>query len=247
MSTVVSQGACKYCGSSDANTVYDDGHEWCYSCRRYTPPTNTVENMHRRLQKKLEKNTITSSGKELRPLPNDVNPIINVQALRWLRSYGITDAEIKKHHLVWSDSREMLILPSYDSDMNLMYWQGRYFPSRSPKVHTEGDNNHIMLFPATQSRLDGTLVIVEDFVSAIKVKRVCDALCLFGSHVPPRLISRVIQQGYKSVVFWLDYNKAKDSMKFRDQYSVFLNTKSVVSPLDPKEYNTKDIEKYLLT
>lgn len=30
---------CPDCGSSDANGVYDDGHEHCFSCGRHTPPT----------------------------------------------------------------------------------------------------------------------------------------------------------------------------------------------------------------
>jgi twinkle protein len=28
---------CKECGSSDANTLYEDGTYWCYSCHTYTP------------------------------------------------------------------------------------------------------------------------------------------------------------------------------------------------------------------
>ena len=29
--------ACEECGSSDANTLYEDGSYWCYSCHTYTP------------------------------------------------------------------------------------------------------------------------------------------------------------------------------------------------------------------
>lgn len=29
---------CAKCGSSDANSIYDDGHQWCFSCATYVPP-----------------------------------------------------------------------------------------------------------------------------------------------------------------------------------------------------------------
>ena len=28
---------CDTCGSSDANSVYTDGHKYCFSCQTYTP------------------------------------------------------------------------------------------------------------------------------------------------------------------------------------------------------------------
>ena len=35
---VIKQGACPNCSSSDANTLYEDGHWYCFSCNTYTPP-----------------------------------------------------------------------------------------------------------------------------------------------------------------------------------------------------------------
>ena len=35
-SNLVSKGPCSKCGSSDANAVYDDGHEYCFSCETHT-------------------------------------------------------------------------------------------------------------------------------------------------------------------------------------------------------------------
>ena len=29
--------SCEKCGSSDAVEVYEDGHEFCFSCREYNP------------------------------------------------------------------------------------------------------------------------------------------------------------------------------------------------------------------
>lgn len=36
---------CDDCGSSDALAIYDDGHKYCFSCTKYTPPTYEAQNM----------------------------------------------------------------------------------------------------------------------------------------------------------------------------------------------------------
>ena len=42
---------CPHCGSSDANSLFDDGHHYCHACETYTPPpedegSNVVELVH---------------------------------------------------------------------------------------------------------------------------------------------------------------------------------------------------------
>jgi len=36
-SEFVAHEPCEHCGSSDANSVYSDGHKFCFSCHKYTP------------------------------------------------------------------------------------------------------------------------------------------------------------------------------------------------------------------
>jgi twinkle protein len=35
MPLAYTKGSCDHCGSSDANTKYEDGHSFCYSCKKY--------------------------------------------------------------------------------------------------------------------------------------------------------------------------------------------------------------------
>ena len=37
---------CPSCGSSDANSLYSDGHSYCFSCHTYTPGEDAVEHIH---------------------------------------------------------------------------------------------------------------------------------------------------------------------------------------------------------
>ena len=39
-SKVISRGECGYCGSSDGNIHYDDGHAYCFVCEKFTPSPN---------------------------------------------------------------------------------------------------------------------------------------------------------------------------------------------------------------
>ena len=54
-SEFVAHEPCSNCGSSDANSVYSDGHKFCFSCQTYTPAedwthTHTQMNNDERVQ-----------------------------------------------------------------------------------------------------------------------------------------------------------------------------------------------------
>ena len=54
-SEFVAHEPCPNCGSSDANSVYSDGHKFCFSCNTYTPAedwthTHTQMNKDERVQ-----------------------------------------------------------------------------------------------------------------------------------------------------------------------------------------------------
>ena len=37
-------GPCEHCGGSDCSSIYDDGHQWCFTCNVYTPASDELEN-----------------------------------------------------------------------------------------------------------------------------------------------------------------------------------------------------------
>jgi twinkle protein len=42
-SKFVKHTPCAHCGSSNANGLYDDGHQWCFKCETYTNPDGSTE------------------------------------------------------------------------------------------------------------------------------------------------------------------------------------------------------------
>ena len=239
-SSVVSQGACPKCGSSDAFTEYDDGHCFCYSCKHFIPiPSMSINNVSKAFSKPV--------GKLSREPPNDSTSELNKEAYLWLKQYGVTNDEIENNNILWSPSTEMLIFPIYGESKNeLLMWQGRYFPRRNPKVHTAGNpNGNILLVSGSNNFGYDTIVVVEDVVSAIKVTRVVTATPLFGAHLSLAkaiLLSKV----YKNLVLWLDYDKTGDMLKFKEEYNTLFNSIKIISTkLDPKEYSTEQIKEFL--
>jgi twinkle protein len=51
-SKFVKHTPCSNCGSSNANSLYDDGHQWCFSCETYTNADGSID------QTKQEKKTM---------------------------------------------------------------------------------------------------------------------------------------------------------------------------------------------
>lgn len=235
MSSVVSQGMCKKCGSSDANTEYADGHFFCYSCRNYIPAKiKSIEQASSIL--------LPKSQEKYLHIPHDLSKEIPLEPLTWLKSYGLTDKEIGENY-VWSSKEEMLINIFYDWETKkLVGWQGRYFPKRKPKSHTVGRMDSNCFVWGSHIQFDGVCV-VEDVVSAIKVGRVVPSVALLGSNLSlPRAVK--LSHKYNTLYIWLDSDKVAHAHTLRKRYmSLFNNVIVIYTKLDPKENSDVEISK----
>jgi hypothetical protein len=162
-------------------------------------------------------------------------------ARRWLDSYEITEEET--HSLgVWYDlSKDLLIFPIYDGS-RLVCTNGRYFGSNPayPKYITWGlKSNHYKLFPQRESNI---YVLVEDFVSAIKVGRSFNCIPLLGSTIPPRLIFSLVPS-HPILRIWLDPDKNQEAIKqaqIARQWHP--NCGTIITEMDPKDYTDAGIK-----
>ena len=86
-----------------------------------------------------------------------------------------------------------------------------------------------------------------DILSAIKVSRqqqVCSAP-LLGSSLATNFEEELVNN-YQTVYVWLDRDKAKNAIKIKNRLkSLGLESKAIITNLDPKEYNNKEIEQWL--
>lgn len=201
---------CPKCHSRDNLGRWDDGHGHCFGCGYYEPGTGGSF-----LNRSL-KETTNEDG----TIPKEqCSVVIRDDAYRWLKRYGITEEEIRTHGIVWLPNRESLAF-GFDRESG-NYYTRRYFGSNPdyPKyVHSRAKDfiildgplgtpvaphNNQVLQGNSQNAQQASLIFVEDFLSAIKVSRICSASPIFGSNVGLDRLKRASKL-FKRLGIWLD-------------------------------------------
>lgn len=238
MSRFLHHEPCPNCGSRDNVGVFDDGHKWCFGgCGYYIPPTelSSLEDIKQWLNKKSKEH-----GHSIN-LPDDFSYNIPNEVINWLKKYGLSDQEICKNHIGWTEKYSGLVYPIFDLYGNLLMYQTRKFPRKG--FHTEGkpekvdhiigDNNH-----------DGKIVVVvEDMVSTIVVGRHLPTLCLFGSSIQLERIKRLSAR-FENLAIWLDKDKMSYAMRQKIKANIYFDSvKVIITDKDPKENSDGDIQR----
>lgn len=247
---VADRRPCPRCraGGGDRNgdnlVVYMDGHEHCYACGLYNHAPVTMDNIRKLVEQKEMQ--LTEFEKHL-DFPRDCVPLLEAlwakEPVHWLRSYGITDDEIKRFSFGWSRERLQLIMPYYNSAGVLEMYQARNFSGFNHiKYVTKGAKSNVMHLVGN-SKSD-TCVVTEDLISAIKVGRTFQAMPLWGADMALGLIEKVAKR-FGELGIWLDRNKAKESVKIALRASQYLPTFVVSTELDPKEYSDDAIATFI--
>ena len=221
---------CEYCGSRDNAYQYPDGI-WCFGCKRYTPNKTSINNVKETLH-----GTKNTTGKSY-SIPTDCSFTIPPVPYLWLSNYGLTNDEIQRNNIKWSESKKSLVFPIYNNS-ELVFWQERKFGTDKRWI-SHGSKPDAVLGAGDP------LVLVEDIISAIRVSKVTACKPLFGSAINVNIFLR-IKEKYSACKIWLDYDKAKDSIKYATQGSMFIPTQSIITIKDPKCYTTKEIKEYVI-
>lgn len=242
MSTWVSNGPCPSCGSKDNLATYSDDHKWCWGCgyheqgdalwavRKLSQPTEDVKT-----------NSVV--------LPHDVDTNYSTDALKWIAKYDLSRSDLLANRVLWSDDRQLLIFSLTDGEGRLVAWQGRNFGEKyRTKWFGRGNlEDTFIFFPRNTTRVT-KIVFVEDIISAIRIGKALTseglsdvAMPVFGSHVSRKRLSRC-SLFTNSVTFWLDRDKASESIKFqRSAHSLGFTSSVVITEKDPKEYSQNEI------
>lgn len=231
--------SCPRCGSRDNLACYDDGHKWCFGCNYYVPPKTTLESLNRRMfrqgEEELDANGIDTDLFSL---------VLPERALKWIRKYGITDPELKFYQVAWCDLRQTLVFPVV-RDGKVVLTNERYFgPNpKHPKYLTFGNKVKEVVYLAG-SVIQDKIVFVEDFVSAMKVRRLVSAMPLFGSSIPEIALPWCAGR-FKKAGVWLDLDKAAESLREAAKVSVHIPAHAILTKSDPKELSMNQIDKVL--
>jgi hypothetical protein len=182
-------------------------------------------------------------------LPSDMSYDIPAVGKVWLYEYGLTESLIRELGFGYSEKYNRLIMPVYNSDGELIHWQGRYLKDfikdKTPKyiTRTKSGNYFWAYNPSNSTRA----ILVEDMLSAIKVGLAGYAgICLFGSYLKDETINSIADL-YEQLTVWLDPDKRKAATKYTKRFSSFGYNFNVVltATKDPKEYSATEIKQFL--
>jgi uncharacterized metal-binding protein (TIGR02443 family) len=218
---------CPQCGSKDNLAEYSDGF-YCFGCG-YKKQKNDLNSVRDRLQ---SQQAMLSNELDI-STTNDI-PIVPTQ---WLLQYGITQQDVDEYKIGWNSYHDLLVLVNTPS-----YYQARNFSKYGAKYISKGKKP--LLFYGTGD----ILVCVEDVLSAIKIvkanKNVC-ATPLLGSIISLELTEAILKR-FKTVRVWLDRDKAIEAVKqARNLKQKGIDSDVIITPNDPKEYSTGEINEWL--
>lgn len=241
MSRFLRHEPCDKCGSKDNLSVWDDGHKFCFGCGHFVPPTGiSLPDIKRVIVQKPEDSTVVH-------LPSDVSYNFPEPAKKWLYSYNIFHPLIYKHNIKWSQKENAIVLPVFKDDPyphTLVMYQLRNFNPTRPKYTTRGRlNGHLPIFGCRpNSPIDkNTVVVVEDYLSAVLVSHYLPAMPLFGSNLNSD-VAVALSRKFNNLIIWLDSDKYQAGMEFFERIKVLFRHVHVHrSSLDPKCYKMSEL------
>lgn len=169
------------------------------------------------------------------------------EAKIWILQYGIPMDAINAAGICWSDKFSSILFPRY-LDGNLVAFQARRFPNEGgPKYVTYGDSGS--LYDALQGSTGvDTLVLVEDYLSGLKVSQIAPAFVLNGTGLKDSQLTYLLKD-YSKFVIMLDndnWQVKASQLKLLKRISTFAKKASIVEVTkDPKEYELAELKTLL--
>lgn len=227
---------CSACGSRDNRGLWDDGHEYCFGCKDGTPPKKTIEQLKNKLNppKILQPGELDLTG---------YTTVIPKHALAWLASYGME--KLPSSVVLWNPMKDRL---AFTLGNPVRLTNERYFGDlpNQPKYLTRGNKNSFSKVYSSPDELNkDTLVLTEDVLSSLKISFLVPASPLLGATINSEGLSSLATR-FKHLRVWLDMDKAVQALQIASLGSQFFETsKVVITSLDPKEYNERQIVEHL--
>lgn len=227
---------CPSCGSRDNMARYSDGGSYCFGCGY----------KERKTAKGIWDNkTVVKEQQEegIRPLPIDFGTDFSEEVLTWCKKYDILVPELLHRNVGYSPSTNQLIF-TWKENGRIVLWQARNFYKGRKKYFTGGEKDDVLpIYPSDNpDDFVGTLVLVEDAISSIKIARWCDSMPVLGATLNPRALT-ALKAAYRFLVVWLDGNKYDQAQKIaRMAELIGLPARAIYTEADPKEYDDEFIQ-----
>ena len=172
------------------------------------------------LEYNFKKRNQSKQNPNLLQLPEGITPILSSSAvlskhaLHYLKGRGITEQDIVKYNIQYSeigDLKNMVVIPSYDNNGSINYYVGRSFDKNAYIKHK--------LAPATKDIIgfdlyinwDLPIILCEGAFDAMAIKR--NAIPLFGKKISSALMKKILTSNCKKIYLALDNDALKDALE----------------------------------
>ena len=224
------------CGSGTKLSVnHSIGSYWCncYRCG-FTDSEPVDYNNLKSISALRELNN--NAVDEVLPLtlPEDFTNDIPVRGRIWLHKCGLLVSEWEKYNIGFSPRLQRVILPVYDKNKNLIWYQCRAIHiGQQPKyIQPSANRNNVAFYSSFED--SKRIVLTEDIMSAIIVGRVAKACSLLGTKLPDGISSDIIN--YDLVTTWLDSDRAgtTGAYNIKKKLSCVTSVNNICTKDDPK-------------
>lgn len=222
---------CDDCGSTDALADYET-HTHCFSCGKHRTKTGVRLELSK-------KQVVVPEG-----YPEEATDSFSYAAINHLKSFHMNPSQALTlgFRFCWTgEYAKRLIIPVVHNRVV------KTFEAKKVDASTYGPKYKMPYGATKESCLltSGytTLTIVEDLISALRIKQHSDVLCLRGTRVPNSLFTYT--KKYGTIYVWLDYDLAGHKARERVHEILQWHSGTVVdieTDLDPKCYTDTEIE-----
>lgn len=174
----------------------------------------------------------------------DFSPEAKVHA----RKSGITQGDIDKFGILWSDFHERVIFPVY-RDGELIGFQARSY-TEQPKYWTKAgrDRDLWQFFPHNSDTPNDWCVVVEDFYSAIRCIPHMNSFALLGNNISDKGLDFISSKCNNFLIF-LDNDQPdvkRNARSINERLTLMGKHSSIVTvTLDPKYHSEEALDKLL--
>jgi hypothetical protein len=174
------------------------------------------------------------------------------EAIEMVTQWGITIQDAKSYGIGYSKALNRLILPCY-REGELAYYQARLLSGIGPNNSSTASAKYLSYGNKGEGYMwnkngSGTLVIVEDMLSAIKLATLgVDSLALLTTSISKVLLATILAYKYCEYVVWLDADNTGVKRKGRELQRELglLAQVSLIELTDPKRISNYELKEIL--
>lgn len=163
--------------------------------------------------------------------------------------FGLSMSEVTSMRVRFNPKGNSYVFPIYNSEGKAIGVVDRSYAGRRPKSLTYlEENSPLLAFPWQFGLRDkGTIYLVEDQVSALKVSRYARCVALLGCHLSEAAV-RELMVLTDNIVFALDGDVTQQALRLRKKYSTCFSTIKVLHLLDdPKDMEDSQLKNVFRT